>query len=351
MRYVLGIPHATRSHPQDGFTVRTSQNALRMVVFFGRPEPPDGQIAYGGTGFAVVHKEDGYGFGYLVTARHVAEQIVPRGDVVVRVNTTEGKSADIEIDEIKWAYHPDHTVDVAVTGLSLAGPEFDISYYNLEDMVVPRSSEFRVQCGDPICLVGLFHWHVGTTKNKPVVHSGTIAMLPDDVEKIPIKNSTTGKRQDVVAYLVEAQTFEGLSGAPVFQREMVSIQNVIGASHNGGPPIVATGVQLLGVYIGAWSGPPTDELAKAHKWRPDIKIPAGIGIVVPAERILEIIMNDPDLKKTREEILQKRRDERAATTDSGISVPVATDENPKHREDFNSLVGAAAQKPKSAGQT
>ena len=204
--------------------MRTSENAFRMTVFFGRPEPPDGQIAYGGTAFAVVHKEDGYGFGYLVTARHVAEQVVPNGEIVVRVNTPDKKSQDIPIDEIKWSYHPDPTVDVAVTGPKLSRPDFDIAYYNLADLVVPSSSEFRVQCGDPICIVGLFHWHVGATRNKPIVHSGTIAMLPDETEKIPLKNRTTGKRQDVVAYLVEAQTFDGLSGAPVFHREMVTLK-------------------------------------------------------------------------------------------------------------------------------
>ena len=93
-------------------------------------------------------------------------------------------------------------------------------------------------------------------------------MLPDDAEKLPIKNHTTGKQQDVVAYLVEAQTFDGLSGAPVFQREMVSLANTF-VTHNGGPAIVATGAQLLGVYSGAWEGPPSDELAKARGWRPD----------------------------------------------------------------------------------
>jgi hypothetical protein len=50
---------------------------------------------------------------------------------------------------------------------------------------------------------------------------------------------TTGQRQNVVAYLVEAQTFEGLSGAPVFQCEMVAIFSQV--EYNGGPPLIATG--------------------------------------------------------------------------------------------------------------
>jgi len=35
-----------------------------------------------------------------------------------------------------------------------------------------------------------------------------------------------------------------------------------------------------------------------------------MGIVVPGERILEVVMNDPELKKYRAEIHQKRRAER-----------------------------------------
>ena len=53
-----------------------------MTVFFGGPDPKTGEIKLGGTGFLVVHKEDGYGFGYLVTARHVAKKVRPHGDVI-----------------------------------------------------------------------------------------------------------------------------------------------------------------------------------------------------------------------------------------------------------------------------
>src|SRR5262249_59821718 len=47
-----------------------------------------------------------------------------------------------------------------------------------------------------------------------------------------------------------------------------------------------------------------------RNWGPDKRIPAGMGIVVPGERILEVVMNDPELKKHRAEIHQKRRAER-----------------------------------------
>ena len=112
----------------------------------------------------------------------------------------------------------------------------------------------------------------------------------------------------IEAYLVEAQTFEGLSGAPVFQREMLGLADY--PEQNGGQLMVQTGAQLLGVYAGAWDGEPSATLASDRNWGPDKRIPAGMGIVVPGERILEVVVNDPELKKYRVEIHQKRRAER-----------------------------------------
>jgi hypothetical protein len=286
--------------------VRTSENARWMTVFFGGLDPMTREIKLGGTGFLVVHVEDSYDFGYLVTARHVAKKVRPHGDVVIRVNKKGEDAVNFTVKDIYWAYHTDETVDVAVTPAFINPNEFDVAYYNLADLVRPSDSPYRVQCGDPICIVGLFHWHSGSGRNTPIVHSGNVALLPDPKEMIPIRDRIGGQPQKVEAYLVESQTFEGLSGAPVFQREMVTMGDLF-EEHNGGYPIVATGAQLLGVYAGAWEGEPSATLASDRNWGPDKRIPAGMGIVVPGERILEIIMNDPELKKYRAEIHQKRR--------------------------------------------
>ena len=287
--------------------MRTSENARWLTVFFGRPDPKTGEIKLRGTGFLVSHEEDGYGFGYLVTARHVAEKVQPHGDMVIRVNKKGEDAVNLTVKDIYWAYHADETIDVAVTPTPgyLNPNEFDVLYYNLDDLVRPSADPFRVQCGDPICIVGLFHWHSGSGRNTPIVHSGNIALLPDPKERIPIVDGSTDQKHMVEAYLVEAQTFEGLSGAPVFQREMVALRDF--EEHNGGPPIVATGAQLLGVYAGAWAGQPSATLASDRNWGPDKRIPAGIGIVVPGERILEVVMNDPELKNYRAKTHQKRR--------------------------------------------
>src|SRR5262249_48300437 len=126
-------------------------------------------------------------------------------------------------------------------------------------------------------------------------------------EKVLIKNRRTGSSEQVEVYLVEAQTFEGLSGAPVFQRETVALRTF--PEHNGGPVVAPTGAQLLGVYVGAWEGPPTDALMADRKWGQDRRIPAGMGLVVPEDRIVETIVSDTKLKKRREEVIAKEQQE------------------------------------------
>jgi hypothetical protein len=181
------------------------------------------------------------------------------------------------------------------------------------------------------------------TANTPIIHSGNIALLPDATEPIPVRDRHSGELLKMEAYLVEAQTLEGLSGAPVFQREMVSLAKHF-PLHNGGPSIVATGSQLLGVYSAAWDGEPSSAIATDRKFGPDKRVPIGVGIVVPAEKLLELIMDDPELKKKRVEVIAQKKRASAAVADSSLH---ASDANPNHREDFTSLLGAAAQKRES----
>ena len=54
------------------------------------------------------------------------------------------------------------------------------------------------------------------------------------------------------------------------------------------------------------------------------------------------------MKKQRKDYVNSRRqdaDPWAVTQDAAIPDPAIGDANPKHREDFNSLLGAAVKKP------
>ena len=98
--------------------MRIDDVARKFTVFFGTPDANESsKIIWRGTGFLVLYREDGSTFPYLVTARHVAERAYPGSGIVVRVNKKDGKtSVPMTLaPQASWFYHPDPTVDVAVT--------------------------------------------------------------------------------------------------------------------------------------------------------------------------------------------------------------------------------------------
>jgi S1-C subfamily serine protease len=163
--------------------VRISDVARRFTVFFGSPDPQDDKkTIYRGTGFLVLYEEGDQKFPYLVTARHVAERAGKQ--IIVRVNNKDGKtSTPLLLDAVTWAFHADPAVDVAVTPAHLDPAHWEVAYYNLSDRVQPSATPYRVQWGDFIYVIGLFHWHSGQERNAPIVHSGTVAMLPTRMKR------------------------------------------------------------------------------------------------------------------------------------------------------------------------
>jgi hypothetical protein len=70
-----------------------------------------------------------------------------------------------------------------------------------------------------------------------------------------------------------------------------------------------------------------------------------MGMVVPANKIVDLVKNHPALKEDRRVRAQAARDAGVATADSAIVPPVSTTrtsgDNPNHLEDFTRLVGVA----------
>jgi hypothetical protein len=67
-----------------------------------------------------------------------------------------------------------------------------------------------------------------------------------------------------------------------------------------------------------------------------------MGMIVPGQKIIELLRDDPVLKKERQDLDEKDKAERAAKADSAF--PPATDANPNHQADFTRLLNAAAKK-------
>lgn len=342
-RYTLG---SLIEENWGGVTVRLSVDARKSVVFFGVPSEKPGEIEYGATGFLVSYTLEGLNFTYLVTCRHAAEALAKWEDTgfVIRVNLNVGGSYLLPVTNIVWYVHPDPTVDLAVVPIGLDITRFDVKFLKIESIPRDILNGINVLPGDPINLVGLFKLRAGAKKNIPIVHTGNIAALPDADEKVPLTNPNTGKQVDVEGYLVEAQTLRGLSGAPVFIHEMVDLSFT--KTTDGIVPKAYAGCKLLGMYLGAWDAKPGDVLAKDRTLVGETRVPVGVGIALPGERIRELIMNDPVLIKLRDLHLEKVKKASAAVQDSALPEPPTKIEKPSGREGFNALLDAAAHKQK-----
>jgi hypothetical protein len=254
---------------------------------------------------------------------------------------------------MEWASHPDDTVDLAAISYTLPPHIFDVIYFRLDaaSTVLGEKSRSQVFCGEPISLIGLFRLHPGKQRNISFVHTGNIAVLPDKFERIPTRDRTTNETVQAEVYLIEAQTLDGLSGSPAFVHEIADLPEI--DFDFGSPPRETTkgfgAVRLLDIYTGSWDGEPGQIIAADRDLRGNnTRVPVGVGTVVPADHIVELIKEHPLMKKQRDKYVSSRHQDNdpwAAKQDAAIPDPAIGDANPKHREDFNSLVSAAVKKP------
>jgi hypothetical protein len=87
---------------------------------------------------------------------------------------------------------------------------------------------------------------------------------------------------------------DGLSGSPVFIHEEIGLK-MKGAPARG---LVTRGlVKLLGVFQGSWDGAPGEILARDRNFRGNVRIPVGMGLVVPGDKIVQLIKDHSRLKK------------------------------------------------------
>jgi hypothetical protein len=366
IKYTLGPERLVPIGGTPGLYMRISDDLRKSVVFFGYPDtrPGRGGIDCIGTGFLLRYA----GIGYLVTAKHLSHGL-GSDPFLIRVNKCDGSSVNLRADQIPWLEHPDPSVDVSAIPMHLGtGSPFDAIYIN-GDAMMANAEQLKAEnvgVGTETYTVGLFRLLSGERRNMPVCHFGEVALMPSD-EKIPVADWTDvdGKRRIFVdGYLVEAQSLGGLSGSPVFYRpeetlDLSGVFNVIpsAARRPTDKPQVAvprSQLRLLGLWQGAWDAPPDEVRAAQQGLSDDARVGVGMGIVVPCERISELL-EMPEVKKQREAISKELEADRAAAKTQSArptsSVAVASETNPNAREDFNSLVAAAMRKQKPAGQT
>jgi len=274
---------------------------LKCVGFIGEGTGRDSSGAVQGdlyaTGFFVmIPFEEPYSrftFAYFVTAKHVAEELRGR-DVYFLVNKKGGGVTVMPPFGDSWYIHPiDSSADVAVIPVRNVG-DAEITAVHVQNFGTPSVlAELDIGIGDEIFATGLFTPAAGTQRNEPIVRHGNISMMPQEQIQTELGYA------DV--YLVEARSIGGLSGCPVFVRPTIRLPQQSSSPHTKNAFGVGHGATLLGLMHGHW------DINEADLNKPYIThdrkhgVNLGVGIVVPAYKILEVL-NQPELVAMRKEI-------------------------------------------------
>lgn len=305
--------------------MRVNESIRKCVVFIGMVSPYGDFVAYG-TGFLISVFLEDVMFDYVVTCSHVLNGIT--GDnVCIRVNDTSGGADKIIIGKHEWIVDKKH--DVAVLSHYFQDNKYDVTSTNekyFDFARVDKLKELEVEPGELVYLVGLFISHYGSNRNMPIVIVGNLAAIPED----PVFTSAGYMK----GYLVEMRSIGGFSGSPVF----VSILpcRVINNRMIHSAQMMQS--YLLGMMQGLYV------IKEPYLEKGDSRadaMNAGIGIVIPIEAIMEII-NSPICIDQREKTLKSIKKQSGVRPATGKPIPDT--DNPQHKEDFNSLVIAAAKK-------
>ena len=149
----------------------------------------------------------------------------------------------------------------------------------------------KIGIGDEVFITGLFTYAPGRQRNMPILRHGNIAMIPGE------QIETDDGYADV--YLIEVRSIGGLSGSPVFVRETIKLSG----ERDAGDPGELHGLgrtYLLGLVHGHWDINESEINNPNAPHDPRRGVNLGIAIVVPADKIIEII-NRPELKARRAE--------------------------------------------------
>lgn len=260
--------------------MRVPDGARKSVLFLG--DKTTGGFTPRGTAFVVSLTEGEHRWHYLVTAEHVVSGMVTRGyDVWLRTNLESGGSFDSKIPYGAWHFHPESErvpTDVAVCPIELCDDE-DIRATGLDIAATKELiAQKHIGLGDEVAIIGLFRQHHGKQRNLPIVRVGNIALLTSE----PVWTRYCGYTD---AYLIVARSINGLSGSPVFVTMPPFRANEGKVEQHIGPVY-----WLLGLVHGHFDVDRLHEDAVVDDGNDGSRgINAGIGIVIPVEKILETI--------------------------------------------------------------
>jgi hypothetical protein len=160
-------------------------------------------------------------------------------------------------------------------------------------------AEKDIGCASEVFTAGLLVNHFGRERNVPIIRVGNIAAMPE--EEVDLGGSL-GVQE---VYLIESRSIGGLSGSPVFlytPPARIVRGNVMFSEKENHE-------YLMGVNIGLFeTGAHADAVDRDRENRRERfleKMSAGISVVVPIQRVVEIIEAD-NLSDQRRQILETK---------------------------------------------
>jgi hypothetical protein len=286
------------------------------ITFIGRYLTPTITEPVEGTGFLVAMEGVNENHVYVVTAKHVVEDI-PR--TFVRLNMfPQGATRDVPVE--RWYPHP--TFDVAVAPIDLPDGS-NMAATGIDEFVDdPSLAEdgwfqrgVKLELGEVVYFIGLFKGIAAMSEgNVPMVRSGTLGRLwqEDCPVRIEDARSPDGYRVEyITAHLIDCRSYSGFSGSPCYIQ-----QSRAGVSDGGVTTKYRT--LLLGLIAGHYD---EDAPAWHATGKSDLffETNTGIGYVIPAEFIRDALL-DKDLVKMRKKRDEKKPPERGAKQDRAQSV-------------------------------
>ena len=270
-------------------------NSVGFIAEVIRSEGHEDIVDLVATGFFVSHPSSEYpGTSYpaFVTAKHVAKDLDGKLIEFI-VNKKGGGVMTLSSLDNKWYKHRDDSVDAVVTPLEIT-PDADIVSISTRDFVTSAGLvENKLGIGDEVFMPGLFvHAPGGEKRNMPILRHGNLAMLPD--QPIQVESGFAE------VYLIEARSIGGISGSPVFVRQTVNLDVIDQSGKDRTLHGVGGSMHLLGLVHGHWDIKES-ELNTVHFTHDSQRgVNLGIAVVVPAQKLLEIIVDHPGLIELRE---------------------------------------------------
>lgn len=336
---------------------RIAPEILRSTFYlYPSVEAAKSGAKFGGTGFFVAWPTgipEAPNLVYAVTNWHVA---VRDGCSVMRINTVHGGTDILDFDPSEWEFPPGGHDIAIMPHLKLGIRESIHEIVALQlDLFLEKTemTTLGIGPGENILMIGRFVDHDGAASNVPSVRFGNISVMPQDIEQ-------PTKAKKLKSFILDVHSRTGYSGSPVFvyrtfgsdltTDQFVTMNHNIFGAFNA--PHEDHFIKLLGLHWGQF--PEQWEIKSKRKTVAQVSVRrqnkqyiegmSGMTLAIPAWSIREFL-EMPKHKKEREkaikEILEKRGTSRGPVAESA---PPASDANPRHREDFTSLVGAAARK-------